>query len=48
MPKIVFWLKSINYEDSYTWASSFIKIRINNAVCSDDIKVRSIDCFVPV
>lgn len=48
MLKIVFWLKSINYEDSYTLFSSFIKIHINNAVCSDEIEVRSNDCFMPV
>lgn len=48
MPKIVFRLKSINYEDSYTLFSSFIKIRVNNAVCSDEMEVRSIDCFMPV
>lgn len=48
MPKIVFQLKSINYEDGYTFFSSFIKIHINNAVCSDEIEVRSIDYFTPV
>lgn len=48
MPKIVFQLKSINYEDSYVLFSSSIKIRIDKAVCSDEIEVRSIDCFAPV